>query len=299
MLDSSFKNINEISNENEIRIKKTHPRAKFTQNEDELLKRLVENFGINDWQTISRQMPERNARQCRDRWQNYLSPEVVNGPWTYEEEELLVKKYEELGPSWKQIATFFPTRTDINIKSRWHLRERRLKKEDLQMKKAFLRQQPSNKRICPIRQTFPISHIQNRIIPSVSYHLNMIQNSLINPISQIQFASQFIQPHQIHNNQLPHQQFRDQQIIINKPKTVETKKIEYSSNPTSIGDSFPSINTDPLPFISSNNTNDDKNDNEISFLTDDSFDSTQNDCWNSLLMNEDNASYENVFDSWF
>ena len=69
---------NEMNNPNMFQAKKTHPRAKFTKEEDEMLKNLVENFGDNNWQVISSKMPGRNSRQCRERWQNYLSPDVIS-----------------------------------------------------------------------------------------------------------------------------------------------------------------------------------------------------------------------------
>lgn len=117
--------------------KRSHPRVPFTKEEDNLLKKLVEEYGDANWKFISKKIAKRNARQCRDRWLNYLSPKVANKPWTIEEDQLLVKKYEELGPVWKKIATFFPNRTDINIKSRWNLRQRRIKKEKLLIAKRL------------------------------------------------------------------------------------------------------------------------------------------------------------------
>jgi hypothetical protein len=54
---------------------------------------------------------------------------VENGPWTAEEEQKLVDLVQQFGASWKHIATFFHSRTDINIKSRWQLRQRRMRKE--------------------------------------------------------------------------------------------------------------------------------------------------------------------------
>jgi hypothetical protein len=108
---------------------KLHPKTKFTQQEDSELRKVVGELGTNDWQQVSLQMPGRNARQCRDRWLNYLSPDVTNGPWTPAEEQLLMDKYDEFGATWKHIAMFFPTRTDINIKSRWQLMQRHRQKE--------------------------------------------------------------------------------------------------------------------------------------------------------------------------
>jgi hypothetical protein len=107
---------------------KPHPKSKFTEAEDENLAKIVAELGSDDWQQVARLMPDRNARQCRDRWVNYLSPEVANGPWTAAEEQLLVDKYKEFGAVWRHIATFFPARTDINIKSRWQLMQRRARK---------------------------------------------------------------------------------------------------------------------------------------------------------------------------
>jgi hypothetical protein len=74
-------------------------------------------------------MPNRNARQCKDRWYNFLSPEVVNGPWTEEEEALLCRKFAIFGNSWKRISTFFEGRTEINVKSHWQVIQRRLKRD--------------------------------------------------------------------------------------------------------------------------------------------------------------------------
>lgn len=84
---------------------------------------------MSDWCKIADNMPNRNARQCRDRWINYLSPTVVNGKWTEEEDHLLIEKYLTMGNCWRQIAAFFPTRTDINIKNRFRKLQRRMHKD--------------------------------------------------------------------------------------------------------------------------------------------------------------------------
>jgi hypothetical protein len=97
--------------------------------EDELLARLVSHQGTRDWDLIACQISGRNARQCRDRWLSYLAPDVINGPWTAEEEQLLVRKYKQFGASWKRIATYFKGRTDINVKNRWLLMQRRTYRE--------------------------------------------------------------------------------------------------------------------------------------------------------------------------
>jgi hypothetical protein len=99
----------------------------FLPDEDFRLRELVRRFGT-DWNEISRQMRDRNPRQCKERWTNYLSPDVCAQPWTDDEDELLLRKVGELGAKWVQITSFFPKRTDTNLKNRWFVLMRRARK---------------------------------------------------------------------------------------------------------------------------------------------------------------------------
>lgn len=112
----------------------THPRAKFSTSEDEQLKVLVEEHGTTNWHLIAALMPGRNTRQVRERWFNYLKPDLNQQPWSEEEEKLLLDLHEQYGNKWKQIAAFFEKRTDINVKSKYHKLERKIRK---QQKKAM------------------------------------------------------------------------------------------------------------------------------------------------------------------
>ncbi|KAK8886705.1 hypothetical protein M9Y10_042172 [Tritrichomonas musculus] len=113
---------------------RSHPRSGFTPDEDCLLIDLVAQFGNDSWTTIASFMEKRNARQCKDRYTSYLSPTINNGPYSEEEDELLRKKYHEIGPKWVKISKFFPNRTDISVKCRWAVLNRR----DLKMKEKKL-----------------------------------------------------------------------------------------------------------------------------------------------------------------
>ena len=105
--------------------KKLHPKVKFTAEDDKKLKDLVEQYGTTDWNLISQKMETRNARQCRERWENYLSSNVNRSPFTPEEDLLLMQKYQELGAKWVAISKSFNNRTDISVKSRWMVLKRR------------------------------------------------------------------------------------------------------------------------------------------------------------------------------
>ena len=95
------------------------PRKMFTPQEDALIVVMVEKFGQKSWQLIAQSLTNRTPRQVRERFRNYLSPGLKNGPWSRKEDELLKKLYSEYGPKWSKISSFFESRSDVNIKNRW------------------------------------------------------------------------------------------------------------------------------------------------------------------------------------
>ena len=100
-------------------------RRLFTPEEDVRLMSLMQ-FPFIDWETIADQMPGRTARQCRERWVNYLSPTIRNDPWTDVEDQILLDKINDLGRCWSTIGHFFNGRSENDLKNRWysHLRYR-------------------------------------------------------------------------------------------------------------------------------------------------------------------------------
>ena len=94
-------------------------RNKFSEQDDALLRKLVAEYGTNNWGLLALKMPNRNARQLRERWNNYVRPNLSISPWTPEENSLLLEKFQEYGKKWHTIAQFFPNRSTNNIK--YHL----------------------------------------------------------------------------------------------------------------------------------------------------------------------------------
>ena len=94
-------------------------KAKFSQEEDQKLCRLVAIHGTSDGVKISTEMGHRNPRQCRDRWNNYLSPYVRRDKWSREDDLLLMQRVNDIGNSWYTLAKLFPGRSVNNVRNRW------------------------------------------------------------------------------------------------------------------------------------------------------------------------------------
>ena len=115
---------------------------KFTEAEDVKLASLVRKYGDQDWKKISKEMGNRNARQCRERWKNYIAPTVRKDEWTQEEDELLMRKYRAIGPHWSQFRLHYKGRSVNDIRNRW-LKLMRLERKGKSIK-SIMRRSGSN-----------------------------------------------------------------------------------------------------------------------------------------------------------
>ncbi|XP_078062307.1 transcriptional activator Myb isoform X2 [Mustelus asterias] len=96
-------------------------KTRWTREEDEKLKKLVEQHGTEDWKVIANFLPNRTDVQCQHRWQKVLNPELIKGPWTKEEDQRVIELVQKYGPKrWSVIAKHLKGRIGKQCRERWH-----------------------------------------------------------------------------------------------------------------------------------------------------------------------------------
>ncbi|KAL5792470.1 hypothetical protein ACOSP7_001064 [Xanthoceras sorbifolium] len=93
----------------------------WTEEEDNVLSLAVQKFRAKSWKSIAENVPGRTSVQCLHRWQKVLDPNLVKGPWSKEEDGLLIELVREQGnKKWSEIAKRFPGRIGKQCRERWH-----------------------------------------------------------------------------------------------------------------------------------------------------------------------------------
>ena len=80
------------------------------------------------WSQIAREFPGRTASRCRERYINYLDPMVRRGPFTAEEDEIILREHRLVGTSWVAIARKLPGRSENAVKNRFTALMRRIRR---------------------------------------------------------------------------------------------------------------------------------------------------------------------------
>ena len=99
----------------------TFVKGLWTPQEDEMLLKAVERFGLRDWVSVEKAMRGRRGKQCRERYHNHLVPEIVKTPWTPEEDRIITDAVQQSGTKWTLISSMLPQKRAPNaIKNRWN-----------------------------------------------------------------------------------------------------------------------------------------------------------------------------------
>ena len=72
----------------------------WTPKDDAILERLVRERGVGKWNVV----PGRTRKQCRERWRNYLAPDICRRPWSRDEDRTILRHHMSNGNRWADIA---------------------------------------------------------------------------------------------------------------------------------------------------------------------------------------------------
>ena len=87
-------------------------RKQWTQEEDDTVRRLVQDHGTRAWTVVAQHLPGRTGKQCRERWHNHLDHDINKAAWSTEEDCKLIQLHSEFGNKWADLAKYLPGRTD-------------------------------------------------------------------------------------------------------------------------------------------------------------------------------------------
>jgi hypothetical protein len=94
-------------------------KMRWTSQEDRLLVQSVETNGTTDWSIVARTLPNRNGKQCRERWINQLNPGLKLEVWTPEEDKALIALTRVHGHQWALIAQSLDGRSVTSTRNRF------------------------------------------------------------------------------------------------------------------------------------------------------------------------------------
>lgn len=157
-------------------------RSKFTESEDQYLLALVNRFGTKSWSTISSIMRSRTSRQCRDRWNHYLSPTTNKDDWSTEEDEVIIEQLKKVGKQWTYIASLLPGRTSIAVRNRSCKLARRRDTDSYVRNLLKDEYKKKSERICFVPEPSDSKPSQKVLLPSCNDLLAMINGS---PVSNV------------------------------------------------------------------------------------------------------------------
>ncbi|RUP43865.1 hypothetical protein BC936DRAFT_136617 [Jimgerdemannia flammicorona] len=91
---------------------KSSQKGRFTDDESKAILDAFKRYP-SDWKAIASEVKEvtgveRSPQQCREHYQRELDPRLMKGPWTAQEDKIIVDAYNHYGPKFSVISQLLP-----------------------------------------------------------------------------------------------------------------------------------------------------------------------------------------------
>lgn len=160
--------------------------GKWSSEEDHRLLNLVNVYNKN-WAQISKDFIDRSPKQIRDRYLNFLSPELKKIDFSKQEDNEIINLVNQLGKKWVLISKRIQGRSSYSIKNRYNTLSARIKQEN-----------PRSNTIMTTSATLSVSTLQIfKIIKAAR------ENSESNTTTIVNVNLQSAQPNYYITDQLP------------------------------------------------------------------------------------------------
>ena len=99
-------------------VSRKQPRFWTTQ-DDEFLRTAVMKHGEQYWTKVAKEVPNRNAKECVQRWKKVLAPGLKKGKWSDAEDQSLIALIEKHGQNWTLLSECMKSRSSKQCRERW------------------------------------------------------------------------------------------------------------------------------------------------------------------------------------
>uniref|UniRef100_A0A453NF98 Transcription factor GAMYB n=1 Tax=Aegilops tauschii subsp. strangulata TaxID=200361 RepID=A0A453NF98_AEGTS len=190
----------------------------WTPDEDQLLVEHVRRHGEGSWNAVRRETGLlRCGKSCRLRWANHLRPNLKRGPFSPEEERLILRLHALIGNKWARISAHLPGRTDNEIKNYWNTRLKRRKRAGMALYPPDVEREVALVRAGKLRP-----------IVDADGNASSLQAPLLLDAAADQFAWPAAPPfHPAYNNVAPPQPFQFTGNISHNPQALLAAQVPY------------------------------------------------------------------------
>jgi hypothetical protein len=109
-----------------------NPILAWSHQEDSALTSTIQTYGARKWKKVIFKIQERypdfqkSVKECRDRWNNFLSPDMLQFKWSPQEIDSVFEGHKKYGTRWSMIGKMVKGRTDNAIKNLFYCRMRKM-----------------------------------------------------------------------------------------------------------------------------------------------------------------------------